>query len=72
MTAAKMRECVWLRPELVAQFKFLEWTPGDRLRHVSFVGLRDDMEAKDMVKEGEPKVERKPPQSVPMKGTRRG
>ena len=71
MTAAKMRECVWLLPELVAEFKFLEWTPGDRLRHVSFVGLRSDKDAKDVVKEGESKVERKPPQSVPKKTARR-
>jgi len=26
LTAEKMRECVWLRPEAVAQIEFLEWT----------------------------------------------
>ena len=26
LTAEKMKECVWLRPELVAQIEFLEWT----------------------------------------------
>jgi ATP-dependent DNA ligase len=28
LTAGKMKDCVWLKPELVGQFKFLEWTPG--------------------------------------------
>jgi len=26
LTAEKMRECRWVRPELVGQFEFLEWT----------------------------------------------
>ncbi len=26
LTAAKMRECIWVRPELVANFEFLEWS----------------------------------------------
>ena len=50
LTAAKMKNCVWLKPELVGQFRFLEWTPADHLRHVSFIGLRDDKEARDVVK----------------------
>jgi bifunctional non-homologous end joining protein LigD len=29
LTAKKMKECVWLRPEAVAQIEFLEWTVGD-------------------------------------------
>jgi ATP-dependent DNA ligase len=28
-----------VRPELVAQIEFLEWTEGERLRHSKFVGL---------------------------------
>ena len=46
-----MKECVWLRPEAVAQIEFLEWTAGDRLRHSKFVGLRDDKDARSVVKE---------------------
>jgi len=42
LTAEKMKECVWLRPEAVAQIEFLEWTEGDRLRHSKFTGLRED------------------------------
>ena len=44
LTAEKMKECVWLRTEAVAQIEFLEWTAGDRLRHSKFVGLREDNE----------------------------
>jgi hypothetical protein len=29
----------WLRPELVAQIDFLEWTGADRLRHSKFNGV---------------------------------
>ncbi len=40
LTAAKMKNCRWLRPELVGQFEFVEWTPDKHLRHSRFVGLR--------------------------------
>ena len=40
LTADDMKKCVWLRPELVAQIEFLEWTESDHLRHSKFVGLR--------------------------------
>jgi DNA ligase D-like protein (predicted ligase) len=53
LTAAKMQDCVWLQPETVAQFRFLEWTPNDHLRHASFVGIREDKNAADVVKDGE-------------------
>ncbi len=51
MTAEKMKECVWVRPELVAQVDFLEWTDADHLRHSKFVGLREDKDARKVVKE---------------------
>jgi ATP-dependent DNA ligase len=51
LTAEKMKECVWLRPEAVAQIEFLEWTAGDRLRQSTFVGLREDKEPRAVVKE---------------------
>lgn len=51
LTAAKMKNCVWLKPETVAQFRFLEWTPNDHLRHASFIGLRTDKNARIVVKE---------------------
>ncbi len=42
LTASKMKECGWLRPEAVANFEFLEWTGADHLRHARFTGMRDD------------------------------
>jgi bifunctional non-homologous end joining protein LigD len=46
-----MKKAVWLRPEVVAQIEFLEWTEHDRLRHSKFVGLREDKGARSVVKE---------------------
>ena len=51
LTAEKMKKCVWLRPEAVAQVEFLEWTGADRLRHSKFVALRDDKNPRTIVKE---------------------
>jgi DNA ligase D-like protein (predicted ligase) len=51
LTADDMKKCVWLRPELVAQIEFLEWTESDHLRHSKFVGLRNDKDAQSVVKE---------------------
>jgi DNA ligase D-like protein (predicted ligase) len=51
LTAEKMKKCVWLRPELVAQIEFLEWTEADRLRHSKFVRLRDDKDPQKVVRE---------------------
>jgi len=42
LTKQEMENCQWLRPELVAQIEFAEWTPDNHLRHSKFVGLRDD------------------------------
>ena len=39
LAKAKMAECRWLKPVLVGQFEFLEWTPDNHLRHSRFVGL---------------------------------
>jgi ATP-dependent DNA ligase len=51
MTAEKMKECVWVRPELIAQIEFLEWTDADHLRHSKFIGLREDKDPRQVVKE---------------------
>ena len=51
LTKAKMAECQWLKPVLVAQFEFLEWTADDHLRHSKFVALREDKKAKDVGRE---------------------
>ncbi|MGC9544322.1 non-homologous end-joining DNA ligase [Streptomyces sp. UG1] len=41
----------WVRPELVAQIDFTEWTRDGMLRHPRFLGLRDDKAAEDVVRE---------------------
>jgi bifunctional non-homologous end joining protein LigD len=41
----------WVRPELVAQIAFTEWTRDHRLRHPRFLGLRDDKPAREVVRE---------------------
>jgi bifunctional non-homologous end joining protein LigD len=41
----------WVRPELVAQIGFTEWTRDGRLRHPRFLGLRDDKPARQVVRE---------------------
>ena len=51
LTAEKMKECVWVKPKLVAQIEFLEWTEADRLRHSKFIGLREDKDPQEVVKE---------------------
>jgi bifunctional non-homologous end joining protein LigD len=51
LTSEEMKKCVWLRPELVAQIEFTEWTPDGHLRQATFVGLREDKDAKDVMRE---------------------
>jgi bifunctional non-homologous end joining protein LigD len=46
-----MVECRWLKPVLVAQFEFVEWTADGHLRHSRFMGLRDDKRATDARRE---------------------
>ncbi len=41
----------WVRPTLVGEFKFAEWTRTGRLRVGRYEGLRDDKKAKDVIRE---------------------
>src|SRR5882724_11753442 len=50
LTADDMKKCVWLRPELVAQIEFLEWTESNHLRHSKFAGLKEDKDPRSVVK----------------------
>jgi bifunctional non-homologous end joining protein LigD len=48
----------WVRPELVAQIKFTEWTADGKLRHPVYLGLRDDKEPTEVQREEKPDVRR--------------
>lgn len=48
--ASLPRGAVFVRPQLVGEFSFAEWTQG-RLRQPSFLGLREDKPAADVVRE---------------------
>jgi ATP-dependent DNA ligase len=51
VTTEEMHEMRWVKPKLVAQIRFVEWTAGDRLRHAAFLGLRTDKAARDVRRE---------------------
>jgi bifunctional non-homologous end joining protein LigD len=51
MTRAVMRTVTWLRPELVAQIRFAEWTQEGILRQPVFLGLRHDKAARETRRE---------------------
>lgn len=48
---AKARRAHWVRPELVAEVSFTEWTKDGAIRHPSFQGLRTDKLARQVVRE---------------------
>jgi bifunctional non-homologous end joining protein LigD len=43
----------WVKPSLVAEVKFTEWTSSGEMRHPVYLGLRTDKRAKDVVRERE-------------------
>jgi len=51
LTREEMKNCVWLKPQLVAQIEFTEWTPDGHLRAARFAGLREDKSAREVVRE---------------------
>jgi ATP-dependent DNA ligase len=42
----------WVRPEIVVQVAFIEWTAHGKLRHSRLLGLRTDKAARDVLREG--------------------
>jgi bifunctional non-homologous end joining protein LigD len=48
----------WVKPELVAEVSFSEWTSDGKLRHSTFLGLREDKPARAVVRELPADVER--------------
>jgi bifunctional non-homologous end joining protein LigD len=48
---SQMRICKWIKPSLVCQVRFTEWTRDDHLRQPVFLGLREDKNPREVVKE---------------------
>jgi bifunctional non-homologous end joining protein LigD len=46
LTTERRSNAGGLKPELVGQLEFVEWTEVNHLRHTKFVGLRDDKKTK--------------------------
>ena len=51
VTAEQMAEMVWVKPRLVAQIRFVEFTNDGHLRHAAFLGLRSDKRASEIRRE---------------------
>src|SRR5205807_8554187 len=49
--APRLRDAHWVKPRLVAQVRFTEWTSDGKLRHPSFQGLRPDKTPMETVRE---------------------
>ncbi|MEO5737797.1 MAG: DNA ligase D, partial [Variovorax sp.] len=58
----------WVKPQLLAEVSFAEWTPDDKIRHASFIGLRHDKPARVIVRE-RPKAVGAPAAAAPCKKT---
>lgn len=52
--AEAARHVHYVRPELVAEIEFRGWTADHMLRHASFRGLREDKQARDVIREHAP------------------
>jgi bifunctional non-homologous end joining protein LigD len=51
VTAEQMVEVQWVKPTLVAQIRFVEFTNDGHLRHAAYIGLRGDKTAKQVRRE---------------------
>jgi bifunctional non-homologous end joining protein LigD len=49
--ARLLKEVYWMKPTLVVEVAFTEWTDGGHIRHPSFQGIRRDKPARDVVRE---------------------
>lgn len=49
ITAEEMSTLIWVKPTVVVQIRFVEWTAQGRRRHASYLGLRPDKDARQRV-----------------------
>lgn len=68
---SEVRKATWVKPQLVAEVVFTEWTDDGRLRQPSFQGLREDKAAKDVRREeaGESGPAERPERQTPKRRT---
>jgi bifunctional non-homologous end joining protein LigD len=55
--APKLKEVRWVAPDLVAYVRFTEWTKAGQIRHPAYLGLRDDNDPREVVREAAPETE---------------
>ena len=53
LTAEKMKECPWVKPKLVCQIAFVEWTDAGHLKHCTFIGMRNERDARKAARSSE-------------------
>jgi bifunctional non-homologous end joining protein LigD len=51
LTAAEMKRCHWVKPVMVCQIKFSEWTRDNHLRQRVFLGVREDKSPAEVIRE---------------------
>jgi bifunctional non-homologous end joining protein LigD len=51
ITPREMKLCHWVKPQLVCQVRYTEWTTDGKLRHPVFAGLREDKAAREVGRE---------------------
>jgi bifunctional non-homologous end joining protein LigD len=56
LPAGEWRGAHWIKPELLCEVAFTEWTQDGRIRHPSFQGLREDKDASEAKQEMPEKI----------------
>jgi bifunctional non-homologous end joining protein LigD len=51
LSASEMKRCTWLKPKMVCQIRFSQWTKDNHLRQPVFLGLRNDKPPKMVLRE---------------------
>jgi bifunctional non-homologous end joining protein LigD len=51
LAVAEMKRRIWVKPSMVCEVKFTEWTRDDRLRQPVFLGIREDKNPGEVIRE---------------------